>query len=113
MDALVLDLPFVAAVPRGHEVLVAWLKSAPEATRESALVLDRTASIVYCDPSLRGPLGRDARVLVDPVGELTRWSWGVTRALTGTAVGAVVFTTSSGDTNDAQTRLFVQGAAAP
>jgi hypothetical protein len=109
MDAQVLDLPFVAAVPRGHEVLVAWLKSAPDATRESALVLDRTAGLLYCDLSLRGPLGRDPRVLVDPVGSLTRFSWVVTRSLSGIAMGAMVFTTSTGDSNEAYTRLFVQG----
>lgn len=112
METQVLEIPFVAAVPRGHEVLVAWLKRSPDETRESALVLDRTAGVLYCDPSLWGPLGRDPRVLHDPVAVLTRWTWVVTRSTTGIAAGAVVLTTSSGESNDAQTRLFVQSAAA-
>ncbi len=113
MDAQVLELPFVAAVPRGHEVLVAWLKSSPDATGESALVLDRTTGILYCDPSLWGPLGRDPRALHEPLAVLTRWSWVVTRSAAGIAAGAVVVTTNRGDSNEAQTRLFVQSPAAP
>lgn len=113
METQALELPFVACVPRGHEVFVAWLKRSPDATHESALVLDRTASILYCDPSLWGPLGRDPRALLDPVAVLTRWTWVVTRSIAGISVGAMVLTTSSGDANDAQTRLFVQSSATP
>lgn len=109
METQVLELPFAASIPRGHEVLVAWLKSSPDATRESALVLDRTAGILYSDPSLWGPLGRDLRVLQDPLAMLTRWSWVVTRSATGVVVGAIVVTTNRGESNEAQTRLFVQG----
>ncbi len=112
MATQVLELPFVASIPRGHEVLVAWLKSSPDATRESALVLDRTVGVLYCDPSLWGPLGRDPRAVQDPVAMLTRWSWVVTRSTTGIAAGAIVVTTNSGDSNEAQTRLFVQSPAA-
>ncbi|APR80708.1 Hypothetical protein A7982_06055 [Minicystis rosea] len=113
MENQALELPFVASVPRGHEILVAWLSHSPDAKDETALVLDRTAGILYCDPSLWGPLGRDPRVLQDPIAVLTRWTWTVTRSITGIAAGAVVVTTSRGDSNDARTRLFVQGLAAP
>ncbi|MFT3775940.1 MAG: hypothetical protein QM820_62140 [Minicystis sp.] len=111
METQALELPFVASVPRGHEVLIAWLKHAPDATREDALVLDRTAGILYCDVALWGPLGRDPRVLHDPLAVLTRWTWVVTRSIAGIAAGAVVLTTSSGESNVAQTRLFVQRPA--
>ncbi len=108
-----LDLPFVAAVPRTHDVLVAWLKRSPDDTREAAFVLDRTAGVLYCDESLSGPLGRDPRALADPIAALTRWTWTVTRSIAGVAAGSIVVTTSNGDSNNAQTRLFVEPPATP
>lgn len=101
----------MASVPRGHEVVVAWLKRSADATRETALVLDRTAGMLYCDDALWGPLGRDPRVLDDPLAVLTRWTWTVTRSIAGIAAGAVVLTTSSGESNEARTRLFVTSPA--
>lgn len=106
METRVLELPFVAPIPSHHEVLVVWLKRSPDATGESAFVLDRTAGVLYCDTSLWGPLGRDARVLQDPLAVLTRWSWVVTRSTTGVAAGAIVVT-ASGESNAAETRLFL------
>lgn len=103
----------MASVPRGHEVLVAWLKHSPDASRETALVQDRTAGILYCDHELWGPLGRDPRALQEPLAVLTRWTWVVTRSIAGIAAGAVVLTTNSGESNAAQTRLFVQSPTTP
>ncbi|MFO0555698.1 MAG: hypothetical protein U0271_45395 [Polyangiaceae bacterium] len=39
------------------------------------MALDRTAGVLYSEPALSGPLGRDPRVLQDPLGVLTRWTW--------------------------------------
>jgi hypothetical protein len=109
MDVVAHEIPFLAPVPRGHDVLVVWFKRTPEAPNESAaLVLDQTGGILYCDDTLWGPLGTDPRASTDPVGVLTRWSWTVTRSYNGTVQGCAVSTKDRGDSNHAKTRLFVE-----
>jgi hypothetical protein len=101
------ELPFLAPVPHGHEVvLVALLRSA-ESTKKTFLALDRTASILYCDDELWG-IFRHEHEVADPVAALTRWSWVVAKSTTGRVVGAMVSTADTGDSNHAKTRLFIE-----
>lgn len=102
------ELPFLAPIPRGHEVLVVGLLRAPTATEPSWLVVDRTAGILYCGENLWGPLGQSAEAASDPVAVLTRWSWRVARSATGRVRAALVASSDVGDSNFARTRLFLE-----
>jgi hypothetical protein len=106
------ELPFLAPVPRDHEVLVATLRRSPDSTVLASFVLDRTATVLYCGETLWGPLDRSPTALHDPLGVLTRFTWVVERSTLGQVVGAMVSSTSAGDQNHAQTRLFVSPSSA-
>jgi hypothetical protein len=108
------DLPFVAPVPQGHDVLVVHFHQG-EPTRLEALVLDRTDRVLYCGDRLWGPLGNDpALALHDPVAVLTRFTWRTGQTVSGVSGGAIVSVKTSGDANESRTRLFVEpGAGAP
>lgn len=110
----VVRLEFLAPVPRGHDVLVSWFKQQPDATSESVVVLDRTAGVLYCDESTWGPLGTAELALRDPIAVLTRWTWVLTRSLSGMSGGALVSTKDRGESNHVRTDLFVEeGAPSP
>jgi hypothetical protein len=83
------------------------------APKEVALVHDLTAGIVYCDEDLASILARAPSSTSDPVGTLTRWSWTISRTMRGVIAGAIVATSSSGDSNYARTTLFFEDTAAP
>jgi hypothetical protein len=105
------QLPFLAPVPRGHEVLVATLRRSPESDVLASLVHDRTASVLYVGDTLLGPLDRNPLAIQDPIAVLTRYTWVVVSASVGRVAGAMISSTSAGDQNHAQTRLFVEPAA--
>lgn len=110
MPTTVHDLPFLAPIPRDHEVLVATF--ATTENRIATAVLDRTASILYCPEDLWGPLYKDPVLAVtDPVAALTRWTWTLRTAVEGSCVGALVAAGRGGE--DARTRLVVEARTAP
>jgi len=102
------ELPFLAPIPRGHEVLVVGLLRDPGAFEPSWLALDRTAGVLYCGENLWGPIGRSAEAATDPVAILTRWSWRVAQSATGRVRAALVGSSDVGDSNFAKTRLFLE-----
>jgi len=106
------ELPFLAPVARGHEVIAATLRRAHDSDELASLVLDRSSGLVYCSEPLLEPLGRTELPLTDPIAVLTRFTWRVVRSTTGRSLGAVVSTTSVGDQNHARTRLFIEPEAA-
>jgi hypothetical protein len=106
------ELPFTAPIPRGHEVLVAVMRRAPDSLVVEHLVLDETTSTLYCTDGLRGPLGRHTLATTDPIAVLTRWTWTVERAQRGTVVGAIVSESPRrGPEHDQSTLLFVEPRA--
>jgi hypothetical protein len=106
------ELPFIAPVPRNHEVLVATLRRSPHSDTRASLVLDRTTGILYCSDALWGPLDRSPLALTDPIGVLTRFTWTVVQTSEGRCMGAMISTSSHGDSNHAHTRLYVEGPSA-
>jgi hypothetical protein len=110
--AFEVDIPFLAPVPRGNEVLVARLRRDASSTDERFLVHDRTGGVVYCDEHLAGPLGRALQATHDPLASLARWTWVVEIAVVGRAAGAVAVSSNTGEVNVARTLLFVVPAAA-
>lgn len=110
----VVEVDFVAPVPRGHEVHVATV-SHPELGRTAFLVHDRTAGVVYGGPTTQGPLAQDVvAATADPVRALARYAWQVVESFAGVSVGALVTTSNHGDSNVAVTRLVIEaGPATP
>ncbi len=110
----VLEVEFVAPVPRGHEVHVITLTH-DELGRTAQLVHDRTAGVVYGGTVTAGPLARDvAFACADPASHLARFSWKVTQRDVGVAQGALVTTSNHGEVNVAVTRLVLEpGPASP
>lgn len=105
------DLPFVAPIPRGHEVL---LVTFTVDNQSPTLVLDRTTSIVYCPENLWGPLHQDPVLAVsDPIAAVTRFAWTVRNTVAGTCVGALISTQNSGNKQEAKTRMLIEPATAP
>lgn len=103
------DLPFIAPVPRGHDVLVATFVIE---NRVAIAVLDRTASTLYCPEDLWGPLYQDPVLAVtDPVAALTRWTWKLRSATEGSCLGALVASSKNGE--EPRTRLVVEARATP
>ncbi|MBS2018240.1 MAG: hypothetical protein JST00_35550 [Deltaproteobacteria bacterium] len=110
----VVRLLFLAPVPRGHDVVVTWFKQHGDSPDECLVVVDLTAGVLYCDENTWGPLGTTELALRDPVTVLTRWSWVLTRSLSGVSGGALVSTKDRGEGNHVRTDLFVEpGPPAP
>jgi hypothetical protein len=107
------ELPFLAPVPRGHEVLVATLRRSPDSDQRASLVLDRTTGVLYCGEPLWGPLDRTPLALTDPIGVLTRFTWTVIQRDEGRVMGAMISSASTGDRNHAFTRLYLEAPAGP
>lgn len=105
-----IELPFLAPIPAGHEVLVVWLRQTPDDQRTRLLVLDQSARVLYCDDRLWGPLGANEQATLDPVGLLTRLSWVEDRRLMGRVSGAMV---TMGASTELRTRLFLEPGSAP
>lgn len=107
--ASLLELPFLAPIPRGHEVLVVTFALDDKAP---TVVLDRTASTLYCPGDLWGPLHQDpALAVTDPVAVVTRWAWTVQSTLGGTCAGALISSKSwGGDRLEVKTTLLVEQA---
>lgn len=104
-----LQVPFSAPVPRGHEVLFATVRQAPDSRERASLVLDLTCGCLYCAERLWGALSGDARSLTDPLAVLRERSWVVDRTLAGRSLGAVVLSEGAAR----RTRLFIEPSAAP
>jgi hypothetical protein len=85
-----IPLPFVAPVPRGNAVTLIGFRRTPDGEGEVIVVVDRTFGVVYADASLSGALGASPAAIDDPVGAVTRFSWAVTRSVTGVSAGALV-----------------------
>ena len=108
----VIQFPFLAPVPRGHEVLIGMVRQAPDSDVRASFVLDRTSGLLHCSERLWGPFGADPAALVDPVAVLGRWSWVFERVLAGHSLGAIVMTQDDASRSRGQTRLFVAPAVA-
>ena len=105
------ELPFLAPIPRGHDVLVVTFTLAG---KSPTIVLDRTAANLYCTEDLWGPLHQDPVLAVtDPVAVITRWTWTVRSAVEGVCAGAVMSTKGWGDRHEVKTCLLVEPSAAP
>lgn len=100
-------LPFVAPVPRGNAVTLVGFRRTPDGEGEVLVVVDRSFGIVYADASLSGALGASATAIDDPIGAVTRFSWAVTRQVTGVSAGALV------TYMPARTVLFMSADASP
>lgn len=114
MTTTVHELPFVPAIPRGHEV--AAITFAMDGNGKSpTLVFDRTAQAVYCPDELSGALQQDPATAVrDPVAVVTRWAWTVKSTTQGLCVGALIASKRSGaGGTDTKTLLVLEPAAAP
>ena len=83
-------VPFVAPVPRGNTVSVFGFRRMPEGVGEVSVVVDRTFGVVYADSALAGALGASPTAIDDPVAAITRFSWEVTKHVTGISSGALV-----------------------
>ena len=105
------DLPFLAPIPRGHEVLVVTFTLAG---KSPTMVLDRTTSNLYCPEPLWGPLHQDPVLAVtDPIAVVTRFAWTVQSAVEGVCGGALVSTKGWGDRYEIRTLLLVEPAGTP
>jgi len=71
------------------------------------VIVDRTFGLVYGDPALAGALGANVTAIDDPVAAITRFSWAVTRHITGVSAGALVSYTP------ARTVVFLSADASP
>jgi hypothetical protein len=83
-------VPFVAPVPRGNAVSIFGFRRMPEGVGEVSVVVDRTFGVVYADSALAGALGASPTAIDDPVAAITRFSWEVTKHVTGISSGALV-----------------------
>lgn len=105
------ELPFAANIPRGHAVLVVTFTLGG---KSPTMVLDRTASSLYCGEDLWGPLHQDPiHALTDPVTVVTRWSWTVRSAFEGVSAGALVQTKGWGERHEVKTLLLVEPSGVP
>jgi hypothetical protein len=105
---------FLAPVPKGHGVLVAQLRQ--HGGDEAWVVLDRTASTLYCDETLWRSLLRCDDVLhavQDPLAVFAGHNWVPMTEVSGICGGAIMATTSGGDSNFAKTYLLVEPGPAP
>ena len=105
MSRSVVELAFLAPIPRGHEVSVSMLRREPESDVVTTLVVDRTSGIVYCGEMVWGLLEAHDLALTNPLAALTRHAWRVESTTEGCVAGAMVSTTSTGR---AQTRLVLE-----
>jgi hypothetical protein len=106
------EIPFFAPVPKGHEVLVVTFELDG---KSPMLVHDKSASTVfYYGDDLAGPLNRMPELAVtDPVAAITRFPWTVKSALAGLCTGALCtthYTSARGP--ESTTRLFIEPASA-
>lgn len=105
------DLPFVAPVPRGHDVLIVMFTNG---SYSPTLLFDRTASTVYCPEAITGALHQDPVLAVtDPVAVVTRFAWTVKSATEGICAGALISVNRLGDRFDAKTTLVVEPPGTP
>ncbi|MBX3250976.1 MAG: hypothetical protein KF901_27615 [Myxococcales bacterium] len=98
----IIEFPFLAPVPRGHEVFFAILTQSAE---RASLVLDRTARLIYTLEALFTTVGTQPAIFSDPIPTLEAQGWTVERAQAGVSHGAIVL--SHDRRNRARTRLFV------
>jgi hypothetical protein len=110
--ATVHELPLLAPIPRGHEVLVVTFAFDGTA---STLVLDRTALCLYYSEALRGPLHQDPLLAVsDPISVITRFAWTVQSAFEGVCAGAMMSTRQSGgELSELKTLLLLDAERPP
>jgi hypothetical protein len=105
------ELSFHTPIPRGHDVLLVTFGLVD---KTAVLVLDRTASNVYCAGALWGPLHQDpALAVTDPVAAVTRYAWKVRSAVEGVCAGALLSTEGWGDRHEVKSILLLEPAAAP
>jgi hypothetical protein len=103
------ELAFVVPIPRGHQVLVVTFTGQG---KSPTMVLDRTASTIYCPDALWGPLHQDpVTAVTDPVAVITRFAWTVKSTTEGVCAGSLVSTNSSGgDRHEVKTILLVEAS---
>jgi hypothetical protein len=102
----VYELPFIAPIPRGHEVQVITFNGDESPT----VVLDKTTSSLYCPEALWGPLHQNpALAVTDPIAVATRFSWTVRSVVAGVCAGAMMSTNQwGGDRHVVKTLLMVE-----
>lgn len=87
-----LELLFAAPVPAGNEIL--WYRiHQPEAQRGGEILLDRTASTLYCDENVAFLL-QDRDAVFDPLKRATQFGWKVMKEIRGRVTSAVIVTAS-------------------
>lgn len=106
------EVPFLASIPRGHDVLVVTFNLGD---KSPSVVLDRTAANLYCTDELWGPLHQDpALAVTDPIAVAKRWNWKIKNAIQGVCAGAMISTKSwGGDNYEVKTLLVLETPAAP
>ena len=105
------ELPFLAPIPRGHEVLVIKLTLGD---KSPSVVLDRTAANLYCTDELWGPLHQDPGLaVIDPIAVAKRWNWAVKSVTEGVCAGAMISSKSRGDSYEAKTLLLFEPPGTP
>jgi hypothetical protein len=112
--ATVHELLFLAPIPRGHDLVVLTFGRVPASDGASTVVLDRTASTLYCSEDLYGPLHQDpVLALTDPVAVVTRWAWTLKSTAAGICGGAMIATTGRGGGLSAKTLLLMDPPGTP
>jgi hypothetical protein len=104
-------VPFQAAVPRGHGVLVVVVELGE---KNATMVLDRTTSSLYCQDELSDPLRQDpALAVTDPISLLRRSSWTVKLAVDGVCAGTITSTKGWSQRYGMSTCILVEPTSAP
>jgi len=114
-DVTVIDLPYLAPVPAGHDVAVLKIARADAGFFESGeveCVVDRATRIVYADRAYLNALAQSpvpaypADAPADALGP----GWSVQRSFMGQVVCAVLSTADATSNSAARTRLYVRSA---
>lgn len=117
-DVTVIDLPYLAPVPAGHEVLVLELANAAGGFfefNEAGCVVDRATRVVYADRSYLTILAKNpspSAYAADAPADALGPGWRVNRSFSGQVVSAVVGTADGVSNSAARTRLYVRSAPA-
>lgn len=115
-DVTVIDLPYLAPVPVGHEVLVLELANAAGGffeLNEAGCVVDRQTRVMYADRSYLTSLAKNTTPNAFPIdapADVLGPGWTVSRSFAGQVVCALVGTADGMTTTTAKTRLYLRSA---
>lgn len=115
-DGWVFDLPFLAPIPAGNEVVVLVLDNPSAGFLESGtaeLVIDVPTRTIYADRAYMFALKATAPKAHPADDPRPSAAWRVKKTWRGISRGAVMSTRDGGDTNEASSLLWVARVDAP